>query len=104
RGGSLLKQISGRAGSYGLLDMFVISISRENNDFRSRHRFENLARSLPTVQQRHRQIHHNNFWPMLKSQLDRFTASLRFSDDMDVAFREKQSSKALPDNIVIIYQ
>src|SRR5437868_7120170 len=103
-GGGLLEQVSGSAGGERLLDMFVIPVGREHNDFSGGRSFEDLARRLGAIEARHGQVHDDNPGMELSGQSYRFPTGLGFTDDSNVLLTEQQSLETLANDGVVIYE
>ena len=82
----LFDQISRCAQRNHLLDIGVITVSGENDHLGGGDGFENLPGGFQTIEQWHRDVHHDHVGTEFPGQLHGFAAGLRFADHLNIAF------------------
>src|SRR5206468_2988721 len=76
----------------------------EDQDARGRGLLYDLPGAFDAVEQRHRDIHHNDVRTEGRRELYGLTAGLGFAGDFDIGFGFEQRAQSLPDDGVIVGQ
>jgi hypothetical protein len=103
-GGGLFEQISGCAQLGRSLDVGVIIVDGEDENLGTRKGVEDYLGGFQTIQQWHRNVHHDHGWPEFLGQFHRLPTVFRFADDLDVPFGPQQCPKPFADYSMVIRQ
>jgi hypothetical protein len=100
--GGFFRQIAGSACSNRLAHMRVVTVTGEDEHFGGRNCHGNLAGRFHPVQERHREIHHDDIGPKPFGFRDRLMAVLCLANDLDVCGCFKEMPQPSPNNAVIV--
>ena len=102
--GGVFDEIAHRAGFGRLFDIFFITVRRKHEHFGGGGGFENLARRLQTIEQRHGKVHQNQCGTKFFDHGDRLMAVFRFADHFKVVFAFQNLSNIPTHERVVVRQ
>ena len=102
--GGLFDQIAHRAGVGRLFDIRFITVRRKHEHFGGGDGFENLARGLQTIEQRHGNVHQNQCGTEFFDHGDRLMAVFRFADHFKIVFEFQYLSNFPANERVVVRQ
>jgi hypothetical protein len=100
--GPVFQQIAGCPGAERLNEKTPVGVHRENDDLHGIILRQDLPRRIDAVQERHRDIHHDDIDGLLTRRMHRFTAVIHFGDYLHIRFLVYQHPEPLPEYLVII--
>ena len=96
-GVGLFEEIAGSSEGPGLLDVGVLGVGREDEDFGVGRVLENLAGGFQAIDQGHGNVHDHNIRAEFAREGDGLAAVLGFSNNLNIRFGFQENFEALPD-------